>query len=380
MKQEVSDIAVKTCSSHVMLKRKRVLVLLPCLEPAGGIGVLKNLLEIQKDFCWDIAVVSKLEGKMREVLEEMGISVSIELELESETFLQTVQACYDEVFVNTLQMISVVRWFNGKNILVHWWIHEPPAYFKLYDQMIPKQFWSNVQRNIRVYSAGQFVHDYILDTYGYDSEVLNFGVKDVQGDRKVILRITREDKISFLLPAFYFDPIKGRDILLKALMLLPQQYLERAEFFFLGHVEEDMKPLYEIIKKLEWKWGNIHYLPPVNHDEMLEIMSEMDCLVAPSREDATNACIVEGMMLEKLCICSDGTGVSRYLQDCESAFVFPTENVEELVKRILLVIDMYGELEHVAIAGRQVYEQVFSEKIFYKRVSELFENNSDEIR
>ncbi len=355
---------------------KKVLVLLPCLEAAGGIGVLKNLLVIQKANDWEITVVSKLEGEMRESLEEADIPVMIEAAMESEAFLQDIRNQYDTVFLNTLQMIPLVETLSGKDIPVYWWIHEPSAYFKLYQQMMPPCFWENIKSNVRVFSAGQLVHDYILDTYGYHSKVLNFGVKDVAGEGISKHRMTREDKISFLLPSFYFDPIKGQDILLKALMQLPQQYLERAEFFFMGHVEEDMIPTYKIIKALEQQWGNVHYLRPVKHDEMLEIMGEMDCLIAPSREDATNACIVEGMMLSKLCICSDRTGVSRYLQDCKSAFVFPSENVEELVKRILIVIDMYGELTPVAAAGRRIYEQVFSEDVFRKSVSELFGEES----
>lgn len=351
---------------------KNVLVLLPCLEAAGGIGVLRNLLELQRDNGWNITIVSRLEGEMHECLEELGVPVMVEPDMESEEFIRDIPNQYNEVFVNTLQMIPFVERLNRENIPVHWWIHEPPTYFKLYQQMISPQFWQQLKRNVRVYAAGQLVHDYILDTYGYDSKVLNFGVKDVAGDAVSEHRITREDKVSFLLPSFYFDPIKGQDILLKALMQIPQQYLKRAEFFFMGHVEEDMIPTYKIIKALEQQWGNVHYLLPVKHNEMLEIMGEMDCLIAPSREDATNACIVEGMMLSKLCICSDKTGVSRYLQDCKSAFVFPAENVEELVKRILIVIDMYGELTPVAAAGRRIYEQVFSEDIFRKRVSELF--------
>lgn len=351
---------------------RKVLVLLPCLEAAGGIGVLRNLLELQRDNGWNITIVSRLEGEMHECLEELGIPVMVEPDMESEEFLRDIPNQYNEVFVNTLQMVPFVKRLNGEDIPVHWWIHEPPAYFSLYQQMISPQFWQGLKSNVRVYAAGQLVHDYISDTYGYDSEVLNFGIKDVASDREQEHRITREDKVSFLLPSFYFDPIKGQDILLKALMKLPQPYLERAEFFFMGHVEEDMIPTYRIIKTLEQQWGNVHYLLPVKHDKMLEIIREMDCLIAPSRDDATNACIVEGMMLSRLCICSDRAGVSRYLRDCQSAFVFPSENIEELVKRILIVIDMQGELEGIAAAGRQVYEQVFSEQVFQRRVLQLF--------
>lgn len=225
--------------------------------------------------------------------------------------------------------------------------------------------------NVSVYAAGDLVHDYIRNTYGYDAEVLNFGVEDISSAVKMTGE-SHKEKIRFLLPSFYFDYIKGQDLLLKAILALPQEYLDRGEFFFLGYVEEDMQGLYEVIQKLEKAWGNVHYLPPVEHEELLEQMNTMDCLIAPSREDATNACIVEGLMLSKVCICSDMTGVSRYLEDCVSAFVFPAENVEELKKRIMLVISSFHELKVIGENGRRVYEKVFSEKVFEKRVEELF--------
>lgn len=361
---------------------KKLMVLLPCLEGAGGISVLRNLLGVLKKKDYEITVISQLEGQMRSSFESMGISVQIESNMLEEAFLSKVTEA-DEIFVNTLQMIPVVQKLNGCKIKVYWWIHEPPAYFKVCRELIPQGFFAQLKENINVYAAGQFVHDYIWSAYGYDAEVLNFGVEDV------LLKIEKEiqtekgiqaekkngatdGRIRFLLPSFYFDYLKGQDLLLKAITALPQEFLNRSEFFFLGHVEEDMQGLYGVIQKLEQAWGNVHYLPPMEHEQMLEWMNEMDCLVAPSREDATNACIVEGMMLSKLCICSDMTGVSRYLEDCVSALVFPAGNVEELLKRLMLVISNFDDMAVIGENGRKVYEAVFSQEVFERRVGEIF--------
>lgn len=349
---------------------KQMAVLLPCLEGAGGISVLKKLLEVLKKNDYEITVISKLEGNMRKSFQQKGISVQICEDMLAESFLTEIQKA-DEIFVNTLQMIPVVQKLNGCRTGVRWWIHEPPAYFRVCKDMIPEDFFQQLCGNVSVYAAGDLVHDYIRNTYGYDAEVLNFGVEDISSAVKMTGE-SHKEKIRFLLPSFYFDYIKGQDLLLKAILALPQEYLDRGEFFFLGYVEEDMQGLYEVIQKLEKAWGNVHYLPPVEHEELLEQMNTMDCLIAPSREDATNACIVEGLMLSKVCICSDMTGVSRYLEDCVSAFVFPAENVEELKKRIMLVISSFHELKVIGENGRRVYEKVFSEKVFEKRVEELF--------
>lgn len=349
---------------------KKMMVLLPCLEGAGGISVLKNLLGVLKKKGYEITVISQLEGAMRDSFEGMGFVVRIEPDMQEEKFLSEVTEA-DEIFVNTLQLIPVIQKLNGCKTKVYWWIHEPPAYFKVCKDRIPDGFFTQLEDNIKVYTAGQLVHDHIWTTYGYDATVLNFGVEDTSSEMKKRSR-EAEERIRFLLPSFYFDYIKGQDLLLKAITGLPQEYLNRSEFFFLGHVEEDMQGLYGVIQKLEQAWGNVHYLAPLEHEKMLELMNEMDCLVAPSREDATNACIVEGMMLSKICICSDMTGASRYLEDCVSALVFPTENVDELIKRIMLVISSFDELTVIGENGRRVYEEVFSEEVFERRVEELF--------
>lgn len=350
---------------------KRMKVLVPCLEGAGGISVLKNLLTVLNKNDYYITVVSLLEGQMRKDFENMGISVQVEEQMMSEEFISDLAEA-DEVFVNTLQMHPIVRKLNGGTVKVHWWIHEPPAYFRLCKETIDEDFFSHLESNVRVYTAGQLVHDHIWNQYGYDAQVLNFGVEDIAGRIKEGNKEVKE-RIRFLLPSFYFDYIKGQDLLLKAITELPQEYIEHSEFFFLGYVEEDMQGLYRVIQKLEQALGNVHYLSIMEHDKLLETMNDMDCIIAPSREDATNACIVEGMMLSKICICSDMTGASRYLQDCADALIFPTGNVEELKKRIMLVINSFDELQQIGKNGRRVYEEVFSEEVFEKRVKEIFD-------
>lgn len=87
-----------------------------------------------------------------------------------------------------------------------------------------------------------------------------------------------------------------------------------------------------------------------------------DCVLAPSRVDATPTSIVEAMMFGRIVLVSDATGISKYLTDCVNAFVFPSENVEELMKRIMLIISEYGQLDAIGERGRLVYEANYSPK------------------
>ncbi len=109
-------------------KMKKMTVLVPCLEGAGGIGVLRNLLWVLKEK-YEITVISQLEGAMGQKFQQMGMKVQIEPDMLSETFLAQVTEA-DEVFANTLSMLPIVEKLNGCGKILHWWIHEPPAYFR----------------------------------------------------------------------------------------------------------------------------------------------------------------------------------------------------------------------------------------------------------
>lgn len=118
---------------------------------------------------------------------------------------------------------------------------------------------------------------------------------------------------------------------------------------------------------------DIFYIPFLPHDQLIELMKEMDAVVVCSKEETTSLVAVEGLMLGKVVICSDGCGIADYLNDGTDAYIFPAENYSWLCQKIKHVIDHYDELTELRKAGRAIYEQHFTEKTFEKRVLGLLE-------
>lgn len=58
--------------------------------------------------------------------------------------------------------------------------------------------------------------------------------------------------------------------------------------------------------------------------------------------------------------------------DCVNGFIFLSENVEELYKRLLLVIANRKELEMLALKGRKVYEDNFRPDCVTKQLEALW--------
>ena len=139
---------------------------------------------------------------------------------------------------------------------------------------------------------------------------MEFGLSDCY----VAARDNRKhDHINVICPSTVCE-LKGQDILVQAIKSMDAGLREKCKFVFLGELRNDNAKEYQMIETLAKEYQNVELHPLVEREKLLDLYYDMDVVVAPSREDATPATIVEGLMYHKICICSSGTGVSRYLK------------------------------------------------------------------
>lgn len=358
------------------MEQRKILIALPCLVPAGGITVVVPLAKALQKMNCQVAILSQEDGDMHGVFAELGIAVWIEENITNDALIAEILENYDEVIANTLWMYSFVSRLNASKTQVKWWIHEADMLFELLAQAITQEFWDGLNENIKILAAGNVVHDYIWRNYGKENEVLNFGVEDIA--HKILpanMDIVSPGKVSFLMPSALIQPVKGQDLLALAIAGLPEEYDKRMEFIFVGAETEEHREYVERLKDLLQGRTNVRILGMIGKADLMALMRQVDCVVAPSRQDPTNACIVEGMMLSKICITSDAAGVSRYMQDCVNGFVFASCNADELRARLMLVADNIERLHVISRNGRKVYEEVFSMEVFEKNVRKYWGNS-----
>lgn len=355
------------------MKKRKILIALPCLIPAGGINVITLMVKTLQKLNYQVDIISKEDGYMRQIFLQLGAEVKIQNNMIEESIAAWIVENYDEVLINTLQMCTLVYMLNGKDIEVKWWIHEPPVFFQQLSQFVPQAFWDNLCDNVKIIAAGNLVHEHILKTYKKENKILNFGVEEFDDSAELAqIDLISPNKITFLLPSITFQPVKGQDIMAMAIEGLAKEYQERMEFIFIGAKLDQYSDFYDTIKSFEQSYKNVKVLDIIEKSELLALMKRVDCIVAPSRQDATNSCIVEGLMLSKVCLCSDGTGVARYMKDCVNGFVYPNYNVDELKVRMMLIADNFNRLDVIAKNGRKVYEEVFSVQVFEKNVRDYW--------
>lgn len=331
--------------------KKNALIISHELKKGGAPIVLLDLIDgLTEEY--NITLISMEDGALRDLFLARGIDVVIGNLLTFSLCDKRIWTKFDFVLANTILSYSFMACFQNTSVSVLWWLHEPELLFRsTYGRCIPFGILSD---NIRVLPVTIETQKCIKKYYGIESKILHMGIEDkYAGESERI-----DDKVRFFQPA-KFQRIKGQDILAQAIMSLPREYMERSEFYFAGMRDDGQPEYYELISKLSVAFPNVYMLGEQSREEIYDYYQQIDCVVAPSRADATPTTIVEGMMFRKVALCSDATGISNYLEDGVNGYVFPSEDVEALKNKIMYIIDNRNDLDSLRDKGRDIYLQDF---------------------
>lgn len=347
-------------------RKERILIVLHCLDMTGAVIAAYNLAKVLKEEGYCVFAWSESDGFMKSEFEKQGIHVVINEEFGD--------LCYDIAFVNTLLMGDVLDRVNRDNAKLFWWLHESPSYFLVNEDKYDREFWQTISDSITIVSAGVFVHDFILNRYGRDSVVLNIAVEDVKDTQVLdVNNVASEERFTFLCAASAYIPIKGQDILALAIANLPQEYWDKCEFFFAADENAGKLELFEMVLLAAKLCKNVQPFGLLEHDSLMQLMKQSDCVIIPSREDATNTCAVEAMSMSKICICSDMAGITKYISDKENGYIFHSEDIQMLVEKIMYVVDKNEKQESLRKHARMTYEKYFSYNAFRQELMKIIE-------
>ncbi len=251
------------------------------------------------------------------------------------------------IFINTITMAGYVRYLINKPNYVFWWIHES-AYWFNYDYIndIP------VSPNLKILAASEKIVDHIKAYTEKDPVLLNVCVED-----KYISGRNQSEKTVFLWSGT-LEKNKAPEILLEAILLLPNEYTDKVEFILVGHNRANDK-YSDLVKTISDKLPFVWFMDAMNHSDFLNLMDEVDSVIVTSIEETTSMVAVEGFMKGKIVICSDGCGVTRYIEDKMNGFVFKTRDSKMLSEIIKYVVDNISNLDNLKHSGRIMYEKYY---------------------
>ena len=118
----------------------------------------------------------------------------------------------------------------------------------------------------------------------------------------------------------------------------------------------------------------------MSREESVKFIEATKIFVLPSRTEAMGRVILEAMSAQKVVIGSNVDGIPHYIKDKENGLLFQSENVDDLAKKIITLLDDNNQYEFLSKNAREYVYQNLKEadfaQNFYNMVVETINNNS----
>lgn len=344
---------------------KDVLLITHELTRTGAPVVLLELAKVLIRNDYFPVLTSPEDGPLKQEFLDLGVTVIVDESFKKENFLfERFARNFDYVIVNTIACGQAVKMLNNSLPPVLWWIHEGSVALDILKSQIPAE----IGDNISVYCVSEYSKKIFNSCINKNIGILCYGIEN---QSKNIKNIRKTETINFITVGTV-EGRKGQDVLLQAIKKLPQKYLYKSYFTLVG-TSKDKKIVGDW---LEYKksYPNMKIINNMKHNELMELYSQMDCIITPSRDDPMPVVMTEGLMLQKICLCSTNCGTADYIEDGKNGFVFQSENADELAEKIMYIVDNFENLDSVRLSGRKLYEKYFTPEVFEKNILRIMEN------
>ncbi len=304
---------------------------------------------------------------IKENLLQHGINVKINKSLKflkREKYKQFID--YDIAIINVFPNIRIVCELCNY-IPTLWWIHENgKQYGEVYDSTRAIFLdYDNARRFIkaRVSAVSQWAADVFEKYYpNRIDSILPLGIPD---ESNHVYGSDVGKKCVFAVIGGIEDR-KGQDIFLEAIESLPVDIREKSRFLIIGACYKNKYST--VIKDKATRLPEVSFTGELNRIALRKKFEKIDVVVCPSREETLSIAVIEGMMHSKICITTDATGIADYMLDGVNGFVVPSDDATNLSEKMRYVIQNINELDNMRQAAREVYDKIFSMKIFGDRL------------
>ncbi|MCI8666593.1 MAG: glycosyltransferase family 4 protein [Dorea sp.] len=348
--------------------QKKILLLNQNLSIGGPAFTLFDCARILKKNGYYVAYGAMVDGPLREKILQENIPVIVDENLLVGTMKDSLWVQeYDVVICNAINFYVFLS-DRDTAIPTIWWLHDS----KFFYEGVDKQIISRISElNLRILAVGN-VPKMALREYAPELKVetLLYGVKEDNSYSKMVLGEAFKTKIilNFITIGFV-EARKGQDILVEAVMLLPQYIKKQCRFYIVGENSS------MLAKTLEDKARDIPELIFTGVvEDVHKYLKNADVLICPSREDPMPAVCTEAMMHELPCLVSDAIGTAAYIQEKKNGLLFQNGNIEELARQIVWCVEKRQELTLIGKKSRKIFENNFSMDIFEKNLLEVIEN------
>lgn len=337
--------------------KKKVLIITTELNYNGGTLAAVYAAKALKNKEFNVMLAAQGgSAKLINEVKEIGINVMIcpglpYLKEEECFFIKQ----FDIVIVNVFQMISCACEIS-KIRPTMWWIHEPSEMYKTTIMHFPQYTDEDKLRKINIYAVSSIARRNF--NYYFPERIqntLSYGIPD-QRKRGI------SDKECFIFAIIgCVCPIKAQDIFVRAAKMLNDNR-NNVQFWIIGSIGNDKYS--KNVKELIGEDNAFKIYGEVARSEMQKLYKEIDVVVCASGEDCLPIVVTEGMMHQKVCIISNHTGSTDYIEDSINGFIVSAGDVSALKNKMKWCMYNKNKCKIIGKRARETYEKNFAMDIF----------------
>ena len=348
------------------------------LEQTGAQIMLLNLAQILLEDGYSVYIYAHEGGNMKKSFESIGVKVVVDNKYAYNHNFKKIAQQFDLIITSDLWASSFYL-SAYKHVPTIWWVHAFPEY---------NETTINVFKNTYSPESDIFpLHECVLSiakNIVSVSEMLADRIKMINNsDIHVIHNIIDEPNIIFekkqTSDIVRFSTItsmgyrKGTDVLIDAIIGLPEQYKNKSEFYLVG----DNSSVHDLKDKtLDYK--NIKWTGVIPYKNIKQIYAQTDVIIHPSRGDTSGLVILEGALNNIPAIITENTGTNYIIKDGESGFIVPVGDAQALKEKIMWFIDNAEQIENMGKSANTYYNKTSQKNIFKAKWLNLIKKNISE--
>ena len=270
----------------------------------------------------------------------------------------------------TLKWIAVAKWLKKNKVVCH--LHD--SVYSCYATVRARRFSARIDRFFAIsesvreaFSAGAGV---ALSRIALTPN----GVPPSTESKKESEAVRAEFNLSATAPLILMvartDPIKGHEVLLRAIPFVLKRYPD-AHFVFTG-VQEDSSLEKELVER--WKRliqdlgiGPAVIMEPYRADAR-RLMRGADLMIVPSTSEGFGRTAIEAMAEETAVIGAQVGGLAEIVQSGENGLLFPSGDSSALAEAILRLLEDPSLRQRLALAGRTCAAKLYSTATMTDRI------------
>jgi glycosyltransferase involved in cell wall biosynthesis len=163
------------------------------------------------------------------------------------------------------------------------------------------------------------------------------------------------------------SPGKGHEEFLAAAEKLNLKY-NNLKYLIVGEASRGENHYADSIKLLAEDYNISNVIFTGYRSDTPQVIAAMDIFVFPSHGEAFGIALTEAMAMVKPSVCSNSDGVLDIAVDNETSFLFENKNVEDLVRKIELLINSFATRNQLGKASRKRVVENFNFDILTEKL------------